>query len=204
MELYVGIDPSMNSTGLTLLCYDNGIEIFKKFYIIKPGKLTKKEKSAELKYISFFEYKLYNKHDKSEVSTDNEIGKTIDFISVCNIIKNILIDEINKNDITNIIVCEEGISYGSSNTKSVFDLSGLNYLIRNTIIQIIHNFNFGELIIATPAQIKKFATGKGNSNKLIMINCFKNIHPNFDIPKIDDISDSFFMAEYAMKTVSLS
>lgn len=198
MELCIGIDPSMNSTGLTIICYDdNNTEIFKKFYIIKPGKLSKKEKLSELKYISFFEYKLYDKHDKSDILCENEIGKTKDFISVSNIIKEIIINVINNYQITDFFVCEEGISYGSVNTKSVFDLSGLNYLIRNSILQIIKNFNFGKLIIATPAQIKKFATGKGNSNKQLMIECFKNIHKDFDIPKIDDISDSYFMAQYA-------
>lgn len=197
MELYIGIDPSINSTGITVLGYEDDAEIFKKFYIIKPGKLTKREKNAELLYISFFEYILYDKHEKNEISAENEIGKTLDFIFVCNNIKDIIYKELEKNTITKIVVCEEGISYGSSNTKSVFDLSGLNYLIRYTILSIIKSLNFGKLFISTPAQIKKFATGKGNANKQMIIDKFKEIHQSFDIPKIDDISDSYFMAKYA-------
>ena len=39
MKLYIGIDPSMNSTGLCCQTYDdNGNKIYEKFYIIKPDK----------------------------------------------------------------------------------------------------------------------------------------------------------------------
>ena len=45
--LYVGIDPSINSTGITIARYENNVEVEIKFYIIKNGKLTKKELKAE-------------------------------------------------------------------------------------------------------------------------------------------------------------
>ena len=44
--LYVGIDPSINSTGITIINYNSKI-VDIQFYIIKPNKLTKKESDIE-------------------------------------------------------------------------------------------------------------------------------------------------------------
>ena len=58
--LYVGIDPSINSTGITIAIYENDVEVEIKFYIIKNGKLTKRESAAN-DSIDNFEYIIYNK-----------------------------------------------------------------------------------------------------------------------------------------------
>ena len=42
MDVFVGIDPSLNSTGLCILKYDNEEKISEYFAIIKPDKLSKK------------------------------------------------------------------------------------------------------------------------------------------------------------------
>jgi crossover junction endodeoxyribonuclease RuvC len=95
----------------------------------------------------------------------------------------------------NTYVVIEGISYGSTiKTSSVFDLAGLNYMIRTAMMKFSSN-----LIIAPPSHVKKFATGSGNANKELMIETFKSIHPEFDIPKIDDIADAFFMSRLAQR-----
>ena len=109
-----------------------------------------------------------------------------------------VIDTIKDNisDINNveIYIVHEGVSYGSTiRTNSVFDLAGLNYMIRERFIKR-DNFH---LTIATPSEIKKFASGNGNCNKEVMINLFKILYPNFNLPKIDDICDAYFMASYA-------
>jgi Holliday junction resolvasome RuvABC endonuclease subunit len=93
-------------------------------------------------------------------------------------------------------VLQEGISYGSSiRTKSIFDLAGLNYLLRNAFIQ---NKNV-IFTIATPSEIKKFTTGSGNCKKEQMVELFKITHTDFELPKLDDISDAYWMAKYAYK-----
>ena len=43
INIYVGVDPSINSSGVTCLAYEDGNLIKEMFYIIKPDKLTKKE-----------------------------------------------------------------------------------------------------------------------------------------------------------------
>ena len=196
--LYVGIDPSINSTGITIARYENNVEAEIKFYIIKNGKLTKRESAAN-DSIDNFEYIIYNKIDLTQFKDDNhvfEYYKTKNMVEVVNTIYDLILNEVKKySAIVNVVI--EGISYGSSiRTKSVFDLAGLNYMIRYKLITSdIQHLN---LSIATPSNIKKYATGKGNANKESIMTIFKYIFPEMqNIPKLDDIADSYFMAMFS-------
>lgn len=196
--LYVGIDPSINSTGITIARYENDVEAEIKFYIIKNGKLTKRESAAN-DSIDNFEYIIYNKIDLTQFKDDNhvfEYYKTKNMMEVVNTIYDLILNEVKKySAIVNVVI--EGISYGSSiRTKSIFDLAGLNYMIRYKLITSdIQHLN---LTIATPSNIKKYATGKGNANKESIMTIFKYIFPEMqNIPKLDDIADSYFMAMFS-------
>lgn len=198
--LYVGIDPSINSTGITIARYENDVETEIKFYIIKNGKLTKRESAAN-DSIDNFEYIIYNKIDLTQFKDDNhvfEYYKTKNMVEVVNTIYDLILNEVKKySAIVNVVI--EGISYGSSiRTKSIFDLAGLNYMIRYKLITgDIQHLN---LSIATPSNIKKYATGKGNANKESIMTIFKYIFPEMqNIPKLDDIADSYFMAYFAIE-----
>lgn len=198
--LYVGIDPSINSTGITIARYENDVEVEIKFYIIKNGKLTKRESAAN-DSIDNFEYIIYNKIDLTQFKDDNhvfEYYKTKNMVEVVNTIYDLILNEVKKySAIVNVVI--EGISYGSSiRTKSIFDLAGLNYMIRYKLITgDIQHLN---LSIATPSNIKKYATGKGNANKESIMTIFKYIFPEMqNIPKLDDIADSYFMAYFALE-----
>lgn len=196
--LYIGIDPSINSTGITIARYENNVEVEIKFYIIKNGKLTKRESVAN-DSIDNFEYIIYNKIDLTQFKDDNhvfEYYKTKNMVEVVNTIYDLILNEVKKYTSTvNVVI--EGISYGSSiRTKSIFDLAGLNYMIRYKLITSdIQHLN---LSIATPSNIKKYATGKGNANKESIMTIFKYIFPEMqNIPKLDDIADSYFMAMFS-------
>lgn len=196
--LYIGIDPSINSTGITIARYENDVEVEIKFYIIKNGKLTKRESAAN-DSIDNFEYIIYNKIDLTQFKDDNhvfEYYKTKNMVEVVNTIYDLILNEVKKySAIVNVVI--EGISYGSSiRTKSIFDLAGLNYMIRYKLITSdIQHLN---LTIATPSNIKKYATGKGNANKESIMTIFKYIFPEMqNIPKLDDIADSYFMAMFS-------
>ena len=125
-----------------------------------------------------------------------EYWKSNNMISCANEIKNI-IREFTKDNPETVQIVMEGISYGSvQRTKSIFDLAGLNYLVRENFIEKEGFY----ITIAPPSEIKKFATGNGNCNKEVMVSLFMSSHPEFDIiPKIDDISDAWFMSNYAKK-----
>lgn len=198
--LYIGIDPSINSTGITIARYENNVEVEIKFYIIKNGKLTKRESAAN-DTLDNFEYVIYDKIDLKQFKDDNhvfEYYKTKNMVEVVNTIYDLILNEVKKySAIVNVVI--EGISYGSSiRTKSIFDLAGLNYMIRYKLITgDIQHLN---LSIATPSNIKKYATGKGNANKESIMTIFKYIFPEMqNIPKLDDIADSYFMAYFALE-----
>lgn len=196
--LYVGIDPSINSTGITIAIYENDVEVEIKFYIIKNGRLTKKESFAN-DSINNFEYVIYDKIDLKQFKDDNhvfEYYKTKNMVEVVNTIYDLILNEAKKySAIVNVVI--EGISYGSSiRTKSIFDLAGLNYMIRYKLIT--SDMKHLNLSIATPSNIKKYATGKGNANKESIMTIFKYIFPEMEsIPKLDDIADSYFMAMFS-------
>ena len=198
MEIFVGIDPSLNSTGICMLFYEEDKLVKDMYYIIKPNKLTKKELLAKDSLINF-DYVLYEKIDLDMYKDNNlfsEYWKTINMISIVNKIKESIYDNIQGREHYILYIVQEGISYGSSiRTKSVFDLAGLNYMIRKEFI----NKEDIRFFISPPTHIKKFATGIGNCKKEQVIELFKMIQPNLsqNIPKVDDIADAYFMAKYA-------
>lgn len=198
MEIFVGIDPSLNSTGICIQFYEGYQFVKNMYYIVKPNKLTKKEKAAQDKLINF-EYALYDKIDLDIYKDNNlfsEYWKTFNMISIVKKIKECINDNIQGRKDYKLYIVQEGISYGSSiRTKSIFDLAGLNYMIRNEFIEK-ENVSF---FIVPPTHIKKFATGIGNCKKELIINLFKSIEPELakELPKVDDIADSYYMSKYA-------
>ena len=202
-NIYVGIDPSINSSGVYVRVESSIGELLEeKFYIIKGDKLSKKEDAAELKNLAVFSYVIYDKRNTTNgTNIENERNKAINFMSIVDAIKEIIETTDYRYDRMNrIYVCQEGISYGSRiRTKSIFDLAGLNFMIRSMIIKLGKGCNPIELIVGTPGEIKKFATGNGNANKDLILSCFKMIYPELDLPKLDDIADAYFMSMFAKK-----
>lgn len=198
MNVFIGIDPSINSTGMAIRT-DTG---FCRFFIIKGDKLTKKEKNAQSDNSEIFEYCLYQKENVKDTSNahERELAKAHNLSTIADTIYNIieeLLQQFRKtSSIDSVTICMEGISYGSIHSAAVMDLAGLNYLIRD---RLHHHIVVGTLLVTPPAEIKKFFTGDGTAKKLVIINCFKQLYPNFNLPKMDDIADSYSMSKYAQK-----
>jgi Holliday junction resolvasome RuvABC endonuclease subunit len=203
-DVYIGIDPSINSTGVTIMLVNpstlRGIE--EQYYIVKGNKVTKKEKAAE-ETLGNFEYLLYEKIDLKDTDEyKREKYKAINLTNIANTISiniQLLLDvwKVKYEDdyIEDIYCCMEGISYGSIHSSAVMDLAGLNYLIRSIIMKTVQ-YN---LYVCPPAQIKMFATGVGNAKKEQMVESFVSIHPEMkQIPKNDDLADSYFMCKWML------
>lgn len=196
MNVFIGIDPSINSTGMTIRT-DTG---FCRFFIIKGDKLTKKEKTAQLENLEIFEYRLYQKENVKDTNNahERELAKAHNLSTIAdtiyNIIQEVLIQLKKTDSVNSITICMEGISYGSIHSAAVMDLAGLNYLIRD---RLHHHSIVGTLLVTPPAEVKRFYTGAGNANKQLMISTFKGSFSDFDLPKLDDIADSDSMAKYA-------
>ena len=196
MNVFIGIDPSINSTGMTIRT-DTG---FCRFFIIKGDKLTKKEKNAQSANFENFEYCLYQKENVKDTNNahERELAKAHNLSTIADTIYNIIEELLQKfrktSTIDSVTICMEGISYGSIHSAAVMDLAGLNYLIRD---RLHHHTVVGTLLVTPPAEVKRFYTGSGNANKQLMISTFKGSFPDFDLPKIDDVCDSEGMAKYA-------
>lgn len=196
MNVFIGIDPSINSTGMTIRT-DTG---FCRFFIIKGDKLTKKEKNAQSNNSEIFEYCLYQKENVKDTNNahERELAKAHNLSTIADTIYNIIEELLQKfrktSTIDSVTICMEGISYGSIHSAAVMDLAGLNYLIRD---RLHHHTVVGTLLVTPPAEVKRFYTGSGNANKQLMISTFKGSFPDFDLPKIDDVCDSDGMAKYA-------
>ena len=203
MVYFVGIDPSINSTGICVKKYDGSNKVSEYFVILKPGYrqkpkekwLTKKEKIANESLVNF-SYEFYNAEELNvyeDMTHFQEYWKSFNMINGANKVKDI-VNKYTKDNPEKIFITIEGISYGSSiRTKSIYDLAGFNYLIREKFIEE-ENIVF---TIATPKEIKKFASGNGNAQKDLLVNMFTIVFPEFSIiPKLDDICDAWFMSDF--------
>ena len=200
-ELYVGIDPSINSTGITINIWEDNSLFTEVFYIIKGNKLTKKEqKVTEDDDLNKVIYSTYEKIDIKDAvdSHELELIKTKNLLNIVNVISHII--TVYSKHCDYIYVGMEGLSYGSSvRTRSIYELAGLNYLIRNELM----TKHMCKLYILPPTEVKKFATGIGNCSKDAVINVFSSIFPNLlKIPKIDDIADSWFICNYVRDIIT--
>ena len=200
-ELYVGIDPSINSTGVTINIWENNSLFTEVFYIIKGNKLTKKEqKVTEDDDLNKVIYSTYEKIDIKDAHDSHELEliKTKNLLNIVNVISHII--TVYSKHCDYIYVGMEGLSYGSSvRTRSIYELAGLNYLIRNELM----TKHMCKLYILPPTEVKKFATGIGNCSKDAVINVFSSIFPNLlNIPKIDDIADSWFICNYVRDIIT--
>lgn len=200
-ELYVGIDPSINSTGVTINIWKDNSLFTEVFYIIKGNKLTKKEQNvAEDDDLNKVIYSTYEKIDIKDAKDSHELEliKTKNLLNIVNVISHII--TVYSKHCDYIYVGMEGLSYGSSvRTRSIYELAGLNYLIRNELM----TKHMCKLYILPPTEVKKFATGIGNCSKDAVINVFSSIFPNLlKIPKIDDIADSWFICNYVRDIIT--
>ena len=180
----VGIDPSINNTGV---CVTDGVN---SYYYIISSKLTKKMKEFKHDYITYIPY------DKEDTKNDEysikEYKKFSNIVRICDKLGEIL----KLYNIDN--VCMEGVSYGSIGSAALVDLSFLNSAIRMTLMKMGVKFT-----IVSPTSLKKFACANGQADKDIIIDAWKRLDKNIkdvDGIKIDDLADSFFLSRYPINT----
>lgn len=174
----IGIDPSINSTGICVN-KDN-----KNIYYNIVSKRTKKLEKFSTKYINIL---FYDKNtDKSLNYNEKEVEKAKNILYICNFIKKI----IKKHKPSKVIM--EGLSYGSNGQLG--DLGGLNFSIRMILLEMGINF-----VIVPPTTWKKQQIGIAGAEKDIIIKAWKNIDKNIaniDEIKLDDLADSYFLAHF--------
>ena len=178
----MGIDPSINCTGVCIYDTSTGNNMY---YMI-VSKATQKMLEFTHKNVLIVPYnkEIYT----DDIYTVKEKKKTNNINSICNIIKDIILWH--KPELAYM----EGVSYGSTGSAALVDLSGLNYCIRQTMLQQSLDYQ-----ILSPTSVKKFAVGNGSAEKDVIIASWRKLDKNIqNITKIkvDDLADSYFIAHY--------
>lgn len=186
----VGIDPSINSTGICVSGVDKQFNIY---YLI-PSKITKKslEWVDGLDWINIYEY---NKLSVKDIDKYYE-KESIKFNNLIVLVETLsrVLDNIQKKYIIDRVVME-GVSYGSVKGAALVDLAFLSALIRMELYK-----NKLDFFIVAPTEVKKFAVGNGAAEKNVMIMSWKKLDKNIqslpDWFKCDDLADAYFMSRY--------
>ena len=187
----IGIDPSLNSTGVCV-----NVNGKCKYYII-TSKMTKKMSAFKSEYIQYLPYNKQDTNKKLNEYADIEYNKAQNIYNICNRIRTIIKANVEWHAEDNLNNCEifmEGVSYGSIGSAALVDLSGLNFAIRNVLLDLGVKFT-----IVSPSQNKKFATGNGAADKELMIYSWLKVEKHLkDITeiKIDDLADAYFLSNY--------
>lgn len=211
--MIIAIDFSLNSPGITIK-KETGYT-FISFTNLNGKKLKKIPKSLEihdeLNSNSDFDWYRYDRIIESKEFIYREREKLIDTVNVA---ESILTELEKYIDEDSVKIHLEGFSYGSKG-KSFIDIIGYNYILRKMLMD---RFGADNIFIFTPSQVKGL-TGKGNANKFLMLDKFKeNVldddhltntsfwqwlkDKSYDkkIPKpIDDIIDSYFLSNCTNK-----
>jgi len=188
----VGIDPSINSTGICI----HQVGTDHNIYYIVSSKVTKKtiEYCNTSKDINL---RLYEKHDTKGVDKYylKERIKSKNIRNIVSTIEDILYNFFMREFYTCDYVVMEGVSYGSVTGAALIDLAFLNSAIREMLNKMKYPF-----YIVAPTEVKKYAVGNGSAEKSIMMFSWKKLDKNIsqlpDWFKADDIADAFFMAHY--------
>lgn len=176
----IGIDPSINSTGI---CVNEDGNVT---YYIVTSKMTKKMKEFNCDYIKLLPYS--KRETKDLEYTDKESAKAFNLHNICFLIGKIL-TRYNPDK-----VYMEGVSYGSVGSAALVDLAGLNFVLRSMFIDLRVSFE-----IVSPTQNKKFATGNGGADKGLMMDAWRRLDRRVtDIKdiKVDDLADAYFLAHF--------
>lgn len=179
-NITIGIDPSLNSTGICI-----NIDDKEYIYYNITSNNTKKLREFSSEYINIIFYDKTPTDNKLRYD-EREFNKTQNIFSICRAIEDI----IKKHNPSRAVI--EGVSFGS--TGAICDLAGLNYAIRLVLTRLGVPFT-----VVPPTTWKKQLIGIAAADKDIIISTWKkldtNIKDNINI-KLDDLADSYFLSRY--------
>lgn len=178
--IILGIDPSMDSSGMCKMTLDDSYEIIDiMFYAYNKTKkwcINTERVQIECFGTQYAKLPIYERIDKALAVFDGFIDD-VDYASI------------------------EDFSYGSTKTNSTYQIGEFVGAIRR------HLFSRGIKIDRySPNSIKRFATGSHNASKFMMMLSFKQSYPQYFPPEIEndlkldaspqtDLNDAFWICE---------
>ena len=158
----IGLDLSINSTGIYTSTGD--------YYIISSKMTKEMSKCTDINIID------YEKTDDINKNLE-QIGDIIMYI-------------IAKYRPSLVVI--EDVAMGATFSRSLIDLTGLNYWVRALLTQ--NNVKF---ITVPPTRWKKELIGNGQATKDLIIDAWQKITKNnIKLKKMDDIADAYFLCKY--------
>lgn len=92
------------------------------------------------------------------------------------------------------LVVIEGLAFMARNTTALVQLAGLNYLLRDTLVDLKIPF-----VIVAPTTLKKFVVGKGNAGKdEIMLHVYKKWGVELNN---DNLADAYALAQIGLSLI---
>ena len=185
MSCIIGIDPSLNSTGVVVKTENNY-----KYYVI--GSHTEKQfiDDAEKYGVTYLQYE---KLEKIKNYCFDELVETARIDTIAKNIAKIVF----AHKLENPQIYMEGCALRA--LGKVESLFALNFLIRIRIQEVFSENEKYQLFIKSPSENKKHFSGKGNASKELMVSTFLEQRPEFSGVKakwLDDIADAYSFCQY--------
>ena len=217
MNLYIGIDYSLNSTGISIIDGDllNVISVFKTDNDI--NKMLSRNDQFKLLSESLETNLILIKKEKNN-SAIYHVSERLKIKSFA-YLTDIIVSQISKySNNPDVYIAMEGISFGSSG-NSLIDISMSTGILRSKILDILDG-DSNRFFVFPPTTIKKFA-GSGSFKKVDMLNSIisnnsesynfiKILENNINLIKtksgvvkkpIEDIVDSVWVAKFLKYTI---
>jgi len=185
MSCIIGIDPSLNSTGVVVKNNNNY-----KYYVI--GSHTEKQFVEDAKNFGVI-YLQYEKPEKTKNYCSDELVETARIDTIAKNIAKI----VSACKLENPQIYMEGCALRA--LGKVESLFALNFLIRIRIQETFEKNENYRLFIKSPSENKKHFSGKGNASKELMVSTFLKQRPEFSGVKakwLDDIADAYSFCQY--------
>jgi Holliday junction resolvasome RuvABC endonuclease subunit len=178
----VGLDMSINSTGLTFIFGD-----IVKFYQIVPAQSPHSASISQVVYKRDWRKDNYSYEDLAKIISATRLS-----LKINDILKRLK----DTYSIDSFDVRIEGSIMSQGFKKQQSRVNDLTVFNSNVKLMLINNKTVSRICVVSPTSLKKWATGKGNSKKDAIVLKFVEQFPEFDkIGKIDDIADSYFLAK---------
>lgn len=217
MDTFIGIDFSLNSTGICIINQEHNkiISVYKTENNIDKM-FSRTDHFSLLRECKEVEMIIENKAKKEDGEYYiRERSKILSFMKLVDCIIESIRNEMNDG---NVYIAMEGISFGSAG-NSLIDISMATGILRKELIGLLKG-DSGRFLVFSPTAIKKFA-GKGNFKKIDMFEALlKDTDLNSDFIKlmvdqkdlmitpkgivkkpIEDMVDSIWVAKFLKDTI---
>lgn len=221
-QLIIGLDLSLNSTGICFSYLEDNVGKKLSFYKIifdsnqnKSGKIFTPQ---EIKNVNQITYRMPTNVLLSDLLIENnlndeeQITATLKAMICSKKIVRTIFEQVQRYELTDIFVSFENFIMpafaGHNQLKTVSALIMLQSFVREKLIMLSADKSINmKITTPSPTTVKKYFTDDGKADKSKMEQCFvdkfngKKLIPNLEKGKLDDIIDAFALTMYVYSKI---